>query len=165
MRDAVDEVRRLYLDDGHAHGCAEATFVALKGALGLPAPADASAAMALNGGIAYSGGTCGAITGSALAIGLLAASRIDDHRAAKATARRIVARLMDDFEAAHGALDCRTLTGHRLRTPAEHDAFIASGVWRDGCMRQLEFVVARLAPLADPTTWAETVAALEASEG
>lgn len=165
MRDAVDEVRRLYLDDGHAHGCAEAAFVALKGALSLPAPDDASAAMALNGGIAYSGGTCGAITGSALAIGLLAASRIDDHRAAKATARRIVARLMDDFEAAHGALDCRTLTGYRLRTPEEHDAFIASGVWRHGCMRQLEFAVARLSPLADPATWAETVAALEASEG
>jgi C_GCAxxG_C_C family probable redox protein len=165
MRDAVDDVRRLYLDEAHAHGCAEAAFVALKGALGLPAPDDASAAMALNGGIAYSGGTCGAITGAALAIGLLSASRIDDHRAAKGTARRIVARLMDDFEAAHGALDCRTLTGHRLRTPEEHDAFIASGVWRRGCMRQLEFVVARIAPLADAATWAETLATLEAGEG
>ena len=42
---------------------------------GIDAPTDASAAMAFNGGIAYSGGPCGAITGAAMAVGLLAEQR------------------------------------------------------------------------------------------
>jgi hypothetical protein len=31
---------------------------------------------------------------------------------------------------------------------------IESGAWRDGCMRQVELAVTRLAPLADPGAWA-----------
>ena len=48
-----------------------------------------------------------------------------------------------------GALDCRDLTGYDLRAPGQHDAFVAAGVWRELCMRQVEFAVTRMAPLAD----------------
>jgi C_GCAxxG_C_C family probable redox protein len=161
---AVEAARRLFLDDRNVHGCAETTFVVLKDAYGLDDPTDAAAAMALNGGVAYSGGACGAITGAALAVGILAERRIDDHRRAKTVARRIVAALMDDFAAAHGAVDCRALVGYDLRAPGGHEAFVASGIWRERCMRQIEFVVARLAVLADEVTWAETVRVLGAAE-
>ena len=42
----------------------------LKAAYGLDDPMDPAAAVALNGGVAYSGGLCGAITGAALAVGM-----------------------------------------------------------------------------------------------
>ena len=119
--------------------------------------------MALNGGIAYSGGACGAITGAALAVGMLAERRIDDHRAAKRVARELVAGLMDDFLAEHGALDCRDLIGYDLRAPGQHDAFIAAGAWRERCMRQVEFAVTRMAPLADEDAWAAAVRDLDAA--
>ena len=96
-RDAVILARSYFLDERHVYGCAETTFVVLKGVFDLDDPMDSAPAMALNGGIAYGGGTCGAITGAALALGLLAASRIDDHRAAKRVARELTAHLMDDF--------------------------------------------------------------------
>ncbi len=51
----------------------------LKTAYGLDDPMDPAAAVALNGGIAYSGGMCGALTGAALAVGMLAERRIHDH--------------------------------------------------------------------------------------
>ncbi len=109
--------------------------------------------MALNGGLAYSGGPCGAISGAAMAVGLLAAQRIADHREAKTAARRITAGLMDEFGAAHGATDCRDLIGLDLGTESGHREFIASGIWRERCMAQIEFAVRHLAPLADVAAW------------
>lgn len=145
--------RELYLDDANDHGCAETAFVVLKEAFGLPDAADSSAAMALNGGVAYSGATCGAVTGAAMALGQLSATRIGDHHEAKRAARELTAELLVAFEADFGATTCRALTGVDLRTEAGHRAFIESGVWRDGCMRQVELAVTRLAPLADPGAW------------
>lgn len=160
--DPVERARALFLGEATVYGCAETVFIVLKEAYDLPEAGDSSAAMALNGGLAYSGGPCGAVSGAAMALGLLAAERIDDHRAAKTAARRIVMRLMDEFAGAFGASDCRTITGVDLRTEAGHRAFIEGGIWRDRCMRQIEFVVGRLAPLSDQTAWDEALAETQA---
>jgi C_GCAxxG_C_C family probable redox protein len=151
--DAVALARAYYLDERHQFGCAETAYMVLKAAYGLEEPMDPAAAIALNGGVAYSGGLCGAITGAALAVGMLAERRIVDHASAKRVARTIVAGTLEAFREEHGAVDCRDLTGCDLRAPGGHEAFLASGAWRDGCLRQVEFVVARLAPLADPEAW------------
>ena len=161
--DVAAIARAYFLDDRNQFGCAETTFIVLKGAYRLDDPMDAAAAMALNGGVAYSGGACGAITGAALAVGMLAERRIDDHRVAKVVARRQVARLIEEFRAEHGSIDCRDLIGFDLRAPGQHEAFIAGGTWREKCMRQVEFAVTRMAPLADEDTWAAAVRDLDAS--
>jgi C_GCAxxG_C_C family probable redox protein len=153
MSDPLEVARRRFLDRRNLYGCAETAFIVLKGAYGLDDPDDASAAMALNGGVAYGGGTCGAISGAALAVGLLAGRRIQDHREAKRVARELIAEVMDSFRAEHGAVDCRDLIALDLRAPGAHRAFIRGGVWRDRCMPQIEFVVERLAPLADEAAW------------
>lgn len=147
----IERTRALFLREDNTYGCAETALVALQEQFGFPHPKDSSPAMALNGGIAYSGSTCGAITGAALAVGRLAEQRIDDHRDAKRAARRIIQRLMVDFEAEYGSVRCRELTGYDMLR--DHDAFLSSGVWEDSCMRQIEFSVSRLARLADPREW------------
>jgi C_GCAxxG_C_C family probable redox protein len=161
MHAAVEHARVCYLDESHPFGCAETVLVVLKTAYSLDDPLDSSAAMALNGGVAYSGGVCGALTGAAIAVGLLAERRIDDHARAKRAAREILAGVMDEFREAHGAVECRALIGYDLRAPRGHDLFLASGTWRETCLRQIEFVVERLAPLADPAAWAEAIARAE----
>lgn len=158
---AVMEARAAFLDRGY--GCAEATFIALKTAFGLPDPGDSAPAMAFNGGIAWTGGPCGAITGAAMAIGILAASRITDGSHAKRLARELVAGLMAEFQARHGAVTCRDLTGMDLRAPGVHQTFLAAGSWRTSCMDQIEFIVRRAAQLSDPVTWAAATAAVEAA--
>jgi len=145
------------------HGCAETTFIVLKRAFRLDDPDDASAAMALNGGIAYAGGTCGAISGAALALGLLSARRIGDHKEAKRVARELTAQLMDDFAREHGSLDCRDLIGRDLRAPGAHAAFLRSRAWRDRCMPQIEFAIRRLVPLSDPDAWDRASASIRAT--
>lgn len=159
--DAIEAARRLFLESDNLYGCAETTFVVLKTAFGLDEPADPSAAMALNGGVAYGGGICGAISGAALALGLLAGRRIADHREAKRVARELTARLMEDFRAEHGAVDCRDLIGLDLRAPGAHEAFLRSGAWRDRCLTQIEFTVERLVPLADRGRWDRALAGID----
>ena len=68
--------RELFLDESNTYGCAETVLIVLKETYGLPDASDSAPAMALNGGLAYSGGPCGAVSGAALAIGQLAAQRI-----------------------------------------------------------------------------------------
>ncbi|HAX82226.1 MAG TPA: hypothetical protein DCY40_06650 [Actinobacteria bacterium] len=147
----IDRTRALFLRDDNTYGCAEVALVALQEHWGLAAPLDSSPAMALNGGVAYSGGPCGAITGAAMAVGRLAELRCTDHRQAKKVARTLVQRLMAGFTAAHGSTNCRDLTGYDMTT--DHVAFLRSGVWRDVCMRQLEYAVDFLADLGDPARW------------
>jgi C_GCAxxG_C_C family probable redox protein len=162
LRDAaIAQADAYYLDDDHPYGCAETVFMTLKGLYGLEAPSDASAAMAFNGGIAYSGGPCGAITGGAMAVGILAEQRLPDHQRAKTVARELVREAMELFQARHGAVDCRTLIGYDLQAPGEHQTFIDSGLWREACAGQIRTVVGHLAGLADDETWAAAVREIE----
>jgi C_GCAxxG_C_C family probable redox protein len=152
--DAVAQARELYLTEENEHGCAETTYIVLKRAFDLPDADDSSAAMALNGGVAYGGGICGAISGAALAVGQLAGRGIADHNEAKTAARELIMGLMDRFEAEFGSTTCRGLLGIGLREPGEHDRFIESGIWQTSCMAQIEFAVQHLAELDSTRDWA-----------
>ena len=157
---SIELTRSLFLRDDNHYGCAESSLVALQKIYGLPNAEDSSSAMVLNGGVAYSGGVCGAISGAAMAVGRLAELRISDHKEAKRTARKIIQRVMIEFDTEFGSHNCAGLIEYDIATQEGHDEFIASGVWRSTCMKQLEFSVSRLAALADPEMWDEVVASL-----
>ena len=153
--------RELFLRDDNHYGCAETSLVALQKLYGLANANDSSPAMVLNGGVAYSGGVCGAISGAAMAVGRLAEERIGDHKVAKRTARRIIQQVMAEFDEQFGSHNCSGLIDYDISTQEGHDEFIESGVWRTTCMSQLEFSVARLAKLADRDEWDRVVASLD----
>ena len=157
-----ERAREYFLRDDNYYGCAESAFLALKDAYGLGPAGDSSQAMALNGGVAYSGGMCGAISGTALAVGMLAEQRLGDHFQAKRIAREIMMRVMDDFVREHDSVDCRDLIAMDLRAPGGHARFIESGIWRTRCMTQIEFALRALAPLEDQDAWERRVAELDA---
>ena len=156
--DVISQARDLFLTEENEFGCAETTYIVLKRAFDLPDADDSSAAMALNGGVAYGGGVCGAISGAALAVGQLAGRGIADHNEAKAAARELVMDLMDRFEAEFGSTTCRGLLGLDLRKPGEHDRFIESGIWQTTCMAQIEFAVQHLAELDSASDWGDLAA-------
>jgi|GEM_PF-525861 len=152
----TERVREIFDTADTIHGCAESTFIALQEHYDLPDPGDSTMAMALNGGVAYWGGTCGAITGAALAVGRLTGTRIEDHAVAKRVARRLIQRLMKDFHEEFGSLDCRDLTGYDMI--ADHDDFLTKSNWRVDCTRRLQYAVARVEGLIDPDRWEAAVA-------
>lgn len=154
-----------FVTDDNIYGCAETSYIVLKHAYGLPEPEDSGPAMVLNGGVAYQGGMCGAITGAALAVGQLASQRVPDHSEAKRVARGVIRSVIDDFGERFGSLECRDLIGYNLLLPGEHDRFIESDVWRTKCAAQVEYCVGRLAELASPGAWAAAVAGLDVENG
>jgi C_GCAxxG_C_C family probable redox protein len=156
--------RELFLTESNIYGCAETSFMVLKKAFALPNPEDTSAAMALNGGVAWWGSTCGAITGAALAVGQLAAKRSPDHKSAKRISRLIISRLLTDFVTEKGSFVCKEIINLDIRKPDEHARFIKEGIWRDVCMNQIVFVVSKLYSLSDETKWENLVRELSSSK-
>ena len=154
---AVQAARNYFLTEENIYGCAETTFMVLKGAYNLPDAGNPSAAMVLNGGVAYDGGICGAISGAALAVGMLVERRIPDHKQAKRTARRIIMRYMDRFQAEHQSVNCRDLIKLDIRDEEQHHTFMESGIWRTICMDQIEFAIRQLVDLGDEAVWARVV--------
>ncbi len=161
MNDPAARARDLFLRDENTYGCAETGLVALQEHFGFDNPGDATPAMALNGGIAYTGGICGAITGAALAIGRLAGERITDHRDAKKAARLLTQDLIREFRTEFTETTCDALTGYDMLV--DHDAFIESDVWRTACMRQIEMAVTHAGQLNDPEIWEAEVARVVAA--
>jgi C_GCAxxG_C_C family probable redox protein len=158
---AVELARTTFITEDNTHGCAETTLMVLLQAYGLPDATDSSPAMVLNGGVAWSGGCCGAITGAAMAVGRLAAQRIADHKEAKRTARSIIIRLMDDFRVAYDHVNCSDLVGLDISSEEGHAAFIEGQVWHTVCMNQIEFSLRKLVALQDDQVWRETIRQLQ----
>lgn len=152
---AIARARELFLEDDEAQrsGCAETTLVVLQETFGLPQAADSSVAMAFSGGVAWSGGLCGALSGAAMAVGRQAGSHEADRAAAKARARCRVAALLDEFRAEFSSTSCRDLLGLDISTEEGHRAFIDSQVWHRACMAHIEFVVRRALALQDEGPW------------
>lgn len=146
---AIEIARKCFLRDDNLYGCAESAYIALKTVFDLQNPQVSSPAIALNGGIAYSGSICGAITGAALVIGELVEYRIKDHQAAKKSVREIVNQLIIDFQNEFSSNECAKLIPYQLSIPLEHNRFIVSGIWRVVCMKQIEFAVAKTVELVD----------------
>jgi len=161
--EALERARAYFLSDG-IYGCAETTLIVLQEAYDLPESLDSSPAMALNGGVAWRWGICGVLLGAGIALGRLAGQRISNHKDAKRIARRILNRFITEFESEHAAVDCRQLVGREIYTEEQHADFIESGIWRDNCMRQIEFAVRKLLPLQDESTWRQTVATVDTTD-
>jgi C_GCAxxG_C_C family probable redox protein len=97
------------LFDSKQHNCAESTFLALNELFngGLEPKTAARIATGLGGGLGASGGTCGALTGCVLALGLLAECDPDVLR--KKTIYPLAAGLQKHFIERFGSCCCRDL--------------------------------------------------------
>jgi C_GCAxxG_C_C family probable redox protein len=102
------------------------------------------------GGIAGMGEACGAITGTAMALGmrdLCLGESADELRPRTAESLRETIR---DFGDTFTCRRCADLTGFDLSTPEGHDAFMASEK-RGRCAEYVGYMCDRLAPLlTDP---------------
>jgi len=105
------------------------------------------AARYLGGGVAGTGETCGAVTGTALALGLRDMPVTDKDSEETATrTREYLQGLLRDFTVEFGACRCNDLTGFDLSTPEGHDAFMASEA-RGRCKDYVGWMCDQIAPL------------------
>ena len=96
--------------------CSQSVFAAFASDLGLEADAALRVSAAFGGGMGRTGGTCGAVTGALMVLGLRYGATVADKVAKELTyaqARDFIAR----FEARHGATACADLLGVNIGTP------------------------------------------------
>jgi C_GCAxxG_C_C family probable redox protein len=111
----VSDVRKS-AEEAFASGlyCAESVVLALAKAQGIESDLLPRAATAFCGGMAHTGGTCGALAGAIMGIGLgLGRSTAGESAQTAYTATQ---RLIGEFEHAFGARDCHVLLGCDLGT-------------------------------------------------
>lgn len=107
IRRIRERARELF--DSKEYNCAESVFMALNEALngGLAPETARRIATGFGGGLGASGGTCGALTGGVLALGLLA--ECDPAVLRKKTIYPLAAGLQDRFRERFASSDCRDL--------------------------------------------------------
>jgi len=84
-------------------------------------------ATGFGGGMARMGGTCGAVTGAFMALGLAYGQVSAEDAESKEKTYAFIQEFADRFKEKHGSLTCRDLLGYDLGTPEGRLAAKASG--------------------------------------
>ena len=112
--------------------CSQSVLAAFAPKLGLDVDAALRVSAAFGGGMGRTGGTCGAVTGALMVLGLRYGSSVADKVAKEITyaqARDFIAR----FEARHGATACADLLGVNIGTPEGQAAARETNLFKTVC--------------------------------
>ena len=130
MTDRADQAAA-YFEQGFY--CSQAVFAAHAPELGLDLDIALKIASAFGAGIARTGETCGAVTGALMVIGLKYGRTTAEDTTAKTRTDQLAGQFLAEFQSRHGALDCRELLGHDIRTPAGLEQARAEGLFTTLC--------------------------------
>lgn len=96
--------------------CAESVVSTYAPPLGLDRETALKVAGGFGGGMAHMGGTCGAVTGAFMVLGLKHGRTRPDDQASKEETYRLVNEFATRFRARHGSIVCRELLGFDIAT-------------------------------------------------
>ncbi len=116
--------------------CAESVLQALAESRSIKSELIPKIATGLCGGIARTGGICGAVSGSVLALNILAGRSSPAESPDRNV--RLVQALLRDFETKFGSTTCERLIGCRLDTPEGRRFFRENQVREKKCQRFTE---------------------------
>ncbi len=114
----VDKAMELH---GQGFSCSQAVFGALCERFGLDKELGLKLSCGLGGGLGRLGGSCGAVTGACLLIGLKHGMSIPGDTDAKSKTYEVVREFVARFEERHGTSVCRELTGVELLSADQAD--------------------------------------------
>lgn len=105
-------------------------------------------AIAFNGGIAGQQlAPCGAVSASAVCLGLLHRYPLSDKQKSKQArldARADASRLVNEFKENFGSIICRDLIGVDFSDAESYRAFRAAGIGMNKCNKYVEFIIEKL---------------------
>lgn len=113
--------------------CAQSVLAAFCEELGLKKDDALRIAMGFGGGMGYTGGMCGAVTGAYMVIGLRADLANNTLQTCKEKAYALVHEFDARFKQRHPSTQCGDLLGYDLRNPALLEAAKAAGVFAIKC--------------------------------
>jgi C_GCAxxG_C_C family probable redox protein len=101
-------------------------------------------ACGFGGGMGRMGGTCGAVTGAIMVIGLIACGPDPCDPSSKARVAGLVRSFVEQFEAKHGATLCRDLLGCDISSPEGHAEAESLGLFKARCPQYVKDAVEML---------------------
>jgi C_GCAxxG_C_C family probable redox protein len=113
--------------------CSQSVFSAFAPQLGLEAEIAHKIAAPFGGGMGRTGGTCGAVTGALMALGLANGLIDPTDPSTKENVYAQTRQFFQRFQARHGALACRDLLGFDISTPEGQKAARQAGVFTARC--------------------------------
>jgi C_GCAxxG_C_C family probable redox protein len=118
------------------YNCAQSVLVAFASEHGMQASEALRVAAGFGGGMGRLAGTCGAVSGAVMALGLAHGSTEPDAAAKERTYEKVRA-LVEGFQARHGSILCRDLLGCDIGTPEGFQKAHSQGLTRQLCPRFL----------------------------
>lgn len=97
------------------HDCAQSLLAAFDDVTGLGRDTALKLGSAFAGGMGKTGGTCGAVTGSIMVIGLRSGSADPKDKEAKEKTSSLVREFMERFKSLNKSTTCRELIGHDVQ--------------------------------------------------
>ncbi len=129
----MTEVDRALACFKQGFSCSQALLSTYCEQYGLDSTTALKLADGFGGGIAGLGGTCGAVTGAIMVIGLKYGRARADDREAKMKTVEVVREFMARFKARRGSTECADLLGCDIDTPEKYLAAREQGVFTTVC--------------------------------
>jgi C_GCAxxG_C_C family probable redox protein len=128
--DPVEKAVALFEQD---HACSQSLLLAYLPDSGIDRPAAFRIASPFAAGMGRFGGTCGAVVGALMVLGLEGGPEsVDDEEATEQLYRR-TREFISSFRERHGTILCRQLLGHDIGTPEGLEKARAEGVFGRRC--------------------------------
>ena len=128
----MDRIQRtLQLFNG-GFNCSQAVLASFADTTDLDESAALKLAAGFGGGIGCTGGTCGALTGAIMALGLCYGTADSGDKTTKLEVYRKVRRLTEEYKLRTGSTICRELIGFDMSTPEGQSISKAPGAF-DRC--------------------------------
>ncbi len=140
MRNAVDRAMRSNLY------CAESVLLGVAEGLEIESPLIPRIASGFCSGLSRTGGTCGAVNGGVMALGLLFGR--DDGESLPEGAYENVRMFMQRFNNSFGSCNCLELTGCDLSTEEGHNQYLEKRIW-EKCQVLTRSAVEMVAEIAE----------------
>jgi C_GCAxxG_C_C family probable redox protein len=105
---------------------------------------------------------CGALSASAVCLGLRHRCSLEDKDQAKqcrSTIRRYASDLVRSFNDKFGDISCGDLLGIDFSKPGEYQRFRDSGIWKEKCEKYIQFIIEKLYEFEDDKSANKSVAA------
>ncbi len=113
--------------------CSQAVLTAFAERHGLARDAALRLGCAFGGGVGRTGGTCGAVSGALLVLGLAHGRTTIEDVPARERTYALARAFRERFREAHGSEVCRELLGVDIGTPEGHAAAQQAGLYRTRC--------------------------------
>lgn len=126
--------------------CSQALLSAYSEKLGLDKDTALRLASAFGGGMGCTGGTCGAVTGALMVIGLMEGRPVSG---AQGKAYGTVKEFLDRFKSKNGSITCKELLGFDIGTEEGMEAAKKSGLFKSLCTRLVEDAAFLLEEMAE----------------